>query len=527
MAKMSAAKRRKLQEKRRRRKKLKKERKSAIIAMQNERKLIDQQTLYEKYEQMQKQEDGPHNNNGKSKKNAVIDDNPDSMVVQNEDGVEIEYVAADGLADIDPDDEHYYLFKDVFEHFKEDDPVEEMEEEEVSEESEEVVVKVKKSRKKKKLESRYPIAVLKQLVDRPDLVEIHDTCAADPFMLIHFKSYRAAVPVPVHWSQKRKYLQGKRGVEKDTFDLPQFIKDTGIQEIRGVGLMKDATKSLNQTMRERLNPHLGKMDISYETLHDAFFVHQVKPEMGGHGDLYYEGKEYEVEMKEKRPGQLSQKLKEALGMPDGAPPPWLINMQRLGPPPSYPKLKIPGLTAPIPPNAQYGFQPGGWGRPPVDHYNRPLFGDPFGVDNPPPPDDFVPQQHWGVVLRDAEEAVEILEESEESFEQVEIVTEPALVVAGMEEGEDVEFSKPRDVGEQSLYTVLKEKTSRVRKDDFMGSTHTYEIAAPQNATTFDMSLDPEDLTEEGLTKQYNKALNEKSGKSISNKTKKLKKDYKF
>jgi hypothetical protein len=31
------------------------------------------------------------------------------------------------------------------------------------------------------------------------------------------------------------------------------------------------------------------------------------------------------------------------------PPPWLLNMQRYGPPPSYPNLKIPGLNAPIPP----------------------------------------------------------------------------------------------------------------------------------------------------------------------------------
>ena len=30
------------------------------------------------------------------------------------------------------------------------------------------------------------------------------------------------------------------------------------------------------------------------------------------------------------------------------PPPWLIAMQRYGPPPSYPTLKIAGLTAPIP-----------------------------------------------------------------------------------------------------------------------------------------------------------------------------------
>ena len=30
------------------------------------------------------------------------------------------------------------------------------------------------------------------------------------------------------------------------------------------------------------------------------------------------------------------------------PPPWLIAMQRYGPPPTYPNLKIPGLNAPIP-----------------------------------------------------------------------------------------------------------------------------------------------------------------------------------
>ena len=30
------------------------------------------------------------------------------------------------------------------------------------------------------------------------------------------------------------------------------------------------------------------------------------------------------------------------------PPPWLVAMQRYGPPPSYPNLKIPGLNSPIP-----------------------------------------------------------------------------------------------------------------------------------------------------------------------------------
>ena len=44
--------------------------------------------------------------------------------------------------------------------------------------------------------------------------------------------FRNTVPVPRHWCAKRKYLQGKRGFEKPAFDLPDFIKRTGIQGMR-------------------------------------------------------------------------------------------------------------------------------------------------------------------------------------------------------------------------------------------------------------------------------------------------------
>lgn len=43
-----------------------------------------------------------------------------------------------------------------------------------------------------------------------------------------------------------------------------------------------------------------------------------------------------------------------------------FDFQRYGPPPSYPHLKIPGLNAPIPLGASFGYHPGGWGKPPVD-----------------------------------------------------------------------------------------------------------------------------------------------------------------
>lgn len=98
--------------------------------------------------------------------------------------------------------------------------------------------------------------------------------------------------------------------------------------------------------------------------------------------MHPQGKEFETRLKEKKPGDLSDELRIALGMPIGpvsgtlgsftlgkkynkavvllvptsafsqnahkVPPPWLIAMQRYGPPPSYPNLKIPGLNSPIP-----------------------------------------------------------------------------------------------------------------------------------------------------------------------------------
>ena len=103
-------------------------------------------------------------------------------------------------------------------------------------------------------------------------------------------------------------------------------------------------------MRERMNPKLGRLDIDYQTLLDAFFKYQTKPKMTIHGDIYHEGKENELKMRVYKPGSLSDELKMALGMPDGCPPPWFINMQRFGPPPSYPHLRIPGLNAPSDPS---------------------------------------------------------------------------------------------------------------------------------------------------------------------------------
>ena len=237
------------------------------------------------------------------------------------------------------------------------------------------------SRRKWRELNRPTVGELKQRVKRPDLVEAHDVTAPDPDFLILLKGMPGTVPVPRHWGRKRKYLQGKRGIEKPPFKLPDFIAKTGIMDIRGAMQEDQSKMSLKQKQRARVAPKSGG-EVDYRTLHDAFFRFQTKPPLTNFGELYYEGKEFEHDASKFKPGIMSDALRLALGMTDPhAPPPFLVNMQRYGPPPAFPNMKIPGLNAPLPPGANYGYHKNGWGKPPLDVYGRPLYGgDPFGSD---------------------------------------------------------------------------------------------------------------------------------------------------
>ena len=123
---------------------------------------------------------------------------------------------------------------------------------------------------------------------KPEVVEAWDVTADDPRLLVHLKSYRNSIPVPKHWGQKRKFLMGKRGQEKPPFQLPFFIAATGIEKIRAAVLEKEQAKKLKGKMKERMQPKMGKIDIDYQVLHDAFFKFQTKPRLSKHGDVYYE-----------------------------------------------------------------------------------------------------------------------------------------------------------------------------------------------------------------------------------------------
>lgn len=358
-------------------------------------------------EKQQEFDDKPTNKIDKSNVDSGKDESKESS--SNENDVSIEYVPEKiTVADLAP---MYRQFYRVFELFKLEDKPKEIKDSDAKDEKDAKEKKDKESiiegmpededddmddgkkddkerlskRKLKKL-TRLSVAELKQLVQRPDVVEMHDVTARDPKLLVQLKAHRNTVQTPRHWCFKRKYLQGKRGIEKPPFDLPAFIKKTGIMEMRASLQEKDESKTLKAKMRERARPKMGKIDIDYQKLHDAFFKWQTKPRMTIHGDLYYEGKEFETRLKEKKPGDLSEELRTALGMPIGPnchkiPPPWLIAQQRYGPPPSYPNLKIPGLNAPIPEGTSFGYHAGGWGKPPVDENGKPLYGDVFGTSS--------------------------------------------------------------------------------------------------------------------------------------------------
>jgi splicing factor 3B subunit 2 len=470
--------------------------------------------------------------------------------------------------DIDTDDPAYAAFRKVFNRFDTDDgqdgnvtkdapgkgEIYYSDDDDVPmDEDEESGPTGPVSKKKARKANRPSVAFLKQLVDHPEIVEWTDATAADPELLVHLRGYRNMIPVPSHWGQKRDYLASKRGVAKQPYELPHFIRDTGIQEMRNP--FEAQTQSLRSKMRERVQGKTGKLDVDYQKLHDAFFRYQTKPQLSRYGEVYYEGKEFETNFQHKRPGEISNELKEALNIPPGAPPPWLINMQRFGPPPSFPNLKIPGLNAPIPAGAKWGFHPGGWGKPPVDEYNRPLYGDVFGVmEKTAPAADATPVQRdlWGTIEEaeqevDDEESEEDVEDEEdegeegmdmdgiptnETFEPSGLETPSGLasaVPSGLETPEFLELRKSRfdqppepSSEPRDLYRVLPE----TRKGKGLMGNQAYDISRPtldQDPVTnvhhphkglanvwqkkgVDVALDPSQL--ENLTKADLRALHD-------------------
>ncbi|KNC55782.1 SF3B2 protein [Thecamonas trahens ATCC 50062] len=347
------------------------------------------------------------------------------------------------------------------------------------------------------------VAKLKVAVARPELVDSADVYARDPHLLLHLKGYHNSVPVPVHWNATRKYLAGKRAADKIPYVLPPYIEATGVAQMRQAFVDSQESKSLRQLGRDRMRGKIGRMDMDYQVLHDAFFVHQTKPKLTGHGELYYENKELEVDHSAAKPGVYSQELMLALGMQPGGPPPWLINMQRYGPPPSYPGLKVPGVNAPLPPGGSYGYEPGQWGKPPVDIFGRPLYGNVFA---PPEPEGPAPgaaikgaARAWGELLDDEfDDDDDDDDESSSEYESYDDDDDDDAVnddsgagpaggnVAHMDVVSAPAMDEPAPaVHERPLYTVLEQRSATVGAGSLMGSAHTYAIPVTDEAQLAD------------------------------------------
>ena len=451
------------------------------------------------------------------------------------------FETADGYT-ISEDDPLFKQFRDAFKKYGQD--VKDDEEEKViqpevlfdgdnvQDEEEEEQTMQRLSKKARKQARQMTIAQLKALVSRPELVEWTDVNAPDPVMLVAIKANLNVVPVPGHWTVKREFLSAKRGIEKAPFALPTFIADTGIGDNRDADLQKRANMSLKAKQRERVQGKTGKLDIDYQKLHDAFFRHQTKPGLTRYGEAYYEGKEWETNLKHLRPGRVSEDLKDALGMAPGGPPPWLLNMQRVGAPPSYPGLNMPGLNGPIPAGSNWGYQAGGWGKPPVDEFNRPMF-DPNAapeekaknLEPEKPKEPKVDTSLWGELAPapDVEEELERADETDEGEDEEDEDMEDAdnsSAAAGArraskgsfvfgssgaptpaagefvgELGDDKWVPRPhhrhgrpvepepepeQPAGRRSLYTVVKEDAGR-SGEGFLGSSKKYDIKGAEKA----------------------------------------------
>ena len=222
------------------------------------------------------------------------------------------------------------------------------------------------SRRQLRKQNKPQLAYLKASVTHPEVIEWYDCDADYPYLLAAIKSSKNVVGVPRHWQMKREYLSGRSLLSKRPFELPDIIKQTDIEQMRvtlpnqisedgttvtaGVDINgREEPKSLKEMSRARVRPKLASLDLDYRKLYDIFFKlgAEWKPDlMLPFGDLYYENRNMLEEgqwkriVREKKPGVLSQGLREALGLDDGQLPLWCMAMAKAGLPPSYPDLRI-------------------------------------------------------------------------------------------------------------------------------------------------------------------------------------------
>ncbi|KAI8571258.1 hypothetical protein RHMOL_Rhmol01G0105400 [Rhododendron molle] len=139
-------------------------------------------------------------------------------------------------------------------------------------------------------------------------------------------------------------------------------------------------------------------------------------------------------------------------------------------PPSYPNLKIPGVNAPIPPGASYGYHPGGWDKPPVGEY-----GDVFGVQQQYKQEEELAgnTKHWGDLEEQEEEEEELVAEQTEDEEHTGgEESEANIQSVGVEMPDVIDLRKtPRTEPDKYLYRALEKKEDRIAPGILLGTPY--------------------------------------------------------
>ncbi|VEU19336.1 DEKNAAC100665 [Brettanomyces naardenensis] len=327
-----------------------------------------------------------------------------------------------------------------------------------------------------------PLAILKAETRHPEYVEWMDADSPDPRLLVYIKTQHNVVPIPEHWTTNRGFLASKKNtMDRPPFELPSFIQSTGILDMRDAS--GEAEDRLKQRMRERVQPKMGQLDLDFNKLYDAFFKYQTKPELLGYGELYREGMQdtehiNEYRASKYRPGQMSDELQKALGMRTGSEaPPWVGRMKVIGPPPSYPYMRVgeDGIVSFIDEDAKRVKNVGV-----VE--DRGVYGQLEADEEEDEDED------------EDEEEDEEGEEEKREREHKHFDTDVMLETYGGEMNEELrkesetktaELKEPENEGSPKLYTVLKEKMSGEHGSIYGSETLAYEMGSEERKRSND------------------------------------------
>ncbi|GFQ90759.1 splicing factor 3B subunit 2 [Trichonephila clavata] len=106
----------------------------------------------------------------------------------------------------------------------------------------------------------------------------------------NLKASSNIILLPHHWCFKRKYSQGKRGIEKPAWELPDFIKPVGTMKVRQALQEREDQKTTKAKMPKRVRLVDKERHADSQKFQNRGFKRGAKSELTILGDLYYEGK---------------------------------------------------------------------------------------------------------------------------------------------------------------------------------------------------------------------------------------------